>query len=195
MRNLLWDLDYRNGWFRGGENLALDLLQQEDLKQIQPEREFRGVYLPMLYCYRHYLEVSLKFLIEDAHSIIGDSDCVHVKVDLQKEHGLMPLWNEAKRQMVAALGEPPDPTDDTDKQVERLINEFHQFDPRSQTFRYRRDKRGRTQENSIPRTDLEQLVKTMRALRNFFGGVEDCVDQARQYLADLSADVPDETDW
>ena len=187
--NLTWDSNFRDGWFWGGENLARDLLQQPALQQVDPEREFHGVYLPMLYCYRHYLEVSLKFLIEDAHSVTYESDCVDIKIDLQKEHGLMPLWNEAKRQMAAALGEPTDPSDDSDKQVERLINEFHQFDPSSQTFRYRLDKQGRPQEDSIPPTDLEQLIKTMRGLRSYFSGTQDAIEMARRGLEDMESQI------
>jgi hypothetical protein len=163
----MWDARYRDGYFWAAENLARDLLNSEALKREDPDREFLGVHLPMLYCYRHYLEVSLKRLI----FIWAPLSQLNVRKGLDKEHGLEPLWNEAKRHGEEVFG-PPDPNSETDSAVEQCIIAFHELDPTSQTFRYRRDLSGRPHEGQIPPADLQQLMRTMRGLHNYFWSCE-----------------------
>jgi hypothetical protein len=101
--------------------------------------------------------------------------------DVANEHGLMKLWNEARR--LSSLGFPDPPEGDTtDHDVERLINEFNQVDANSQTFRYATDKNGKSIEPRLPEIDLVQLGHTMRKLKSFFDGSMDYAD----HLIDLS---------
>lgn len=186
MEDLHWDYEYRDGYFWAGENLARDLGDRETLEKDGTGRRLDGVYLPMLYCYRHYLEVSLKYMIKILKPLSG----LDAAIDLQKEHGLMPLWNEAKRHMKGTVDAPKGGSDDADKNVERLINEFHRIDASSQTFRYRRDKHDRPQEGSIPSIDLDQLINVMRGLRNYFSHCEERADQAAEYFAETGNDMP-----
>ncbi len=189
MADQQWDYVYREGWFWGGENLARDIIQQEALKELDPERDFYGLYLPMLYCYRHYLEVSLKHFI----SVLDRLSGIAIEIDLTQHHGLMPLWNEAERHAMKVFGELRKGGDNTRKSVERLLNEFHQFDPDSTTFRYRRDKHGRPQEDSIPECDLSELIKVIRGLRNYFQGCEDYLWEMESNMPDYRDEMPNES--
>ncbi|MFH1417471.1 MAG: hypothetical protein ABII12_04195 [Planctomycetota bacterium] len=167
---------HREAWFWAGHNLARDIVQQGELKKWDPTREFRGLLLPMLYCYRHYLELALKHLIEE----LGSLSRFHSTLDLTKTHRLMQLWNAAK-----GLASNLFDDDENDKNVERLLNEFHQFDPSSQTFRYRRDKHGRPHDDSIPSPDLLELIRVMKGLRNYFEHWKDRVWEYRQGIEDV----------
>jgi hypothetical protein len=182
-----WDYAYQQGYFWAGDNLAHDLIDREAIEKAPAGRELYGVDLPMLYCYRHFLEISLKRLIQ----VLVPLTDLDVSSDINKEHGLMPLWNEAKRLMAAAFS-PPSAGDDTEQHVERAINDFHQYDPSSQTFRYRRDTSGKPHEDRLPHADLRQLIKTMRGLHNYFQGCESYADEVRQWQAEQWSDVPRE---
>jgi len=166
------ELAYRDGYYFAAENLAYDLLSADGLKVAQPEREFYGVRLPLLYCYRHYLELALKDQI-DLWSRVSN-----LKRDdrLDTEHGLMRLWNEVKRHQSRATSN-AEKSDETIASVERCLNEFHQYDPTSQSFRYRRGVTGNTHDDQIPETDLCKLIRTMKGLKNFFDVQHDVVEQ------------------
>lgn len=41
-----------------------DLLNREELERSEPRRALDGVHRPLLFCFRHYLKVSLKHQIE-----------------------------------------------------------------------------------------------------------------------------------
>lgn len=174
------DNSFREGWFCSADNLARDIIQQEALKKLDSERAFYGVYIPMLYCYRHYLELALKHLIVKLRSMSG----IGAKLNLNREHGLIRLWNEATHHANDIFGEVDSVVENTDKNVERILNEIHQFDSNSQTFRYHRDKQGRSQDASIPEAYLPELIALMRGLRNYFRAWEDRIWDFRRHQPD-----------
>lgn len=181
------DLASREGWYHAADNLARDIIHQKALKKLDSDRECFGVFLPMLYCYRHYLEVALKHLIEQLDRL----STLDTKVDLQREHGLKQLWNGAKLLAYDVFRWPDPIRDAPDKDVERLLNEFHEFDPTSQTFRYRRDRQERPHDESIPNADLHNLIAVMHGLFNYFSAWEDRIWELEQSLPD-SSDCCDE---
>lgn len=166
------DWAYLDGYFFAAENLAYDLLNAEELKATQREREFYGVGLPMLYCYRHYLELALKDQI-DLWSRVSH---LPRRARLDTTHALMPLWNEVKRHQ-ARTTPGVENGDKTIAGVERSMNEFHQYDPKSQTFRYRLNVAGNKHDDQLPKTDLRNLIRTMRGLKNYFDVQHDVVER------------------
>lgn len=165
---------YRDGYHFAGDVLALRFLEHPD-----PNDTNSGLMYPMLYCYRHFIEISLKALIQVCSKLSGTR--IADSLNLTNEHSLARLWNEANRLSHEAF--PPHPNDaTTDKAVESLINEFNQIDPDSQTFRYDTDKSGKSVIKKLPEVDLQQLITTMAKLKTFFDGCEMYAD----HLIDLS---------
>lgn len=149
------DYRYRAGYYEAAQVLASELA----------ECGHSDLYFPMLYCYRHFLELSVKSLIH-VYARLQDAK---VRISLHREHNLAKLWNEAKRLIQQA--EPNARKDDeTLRNVGRCINELNQVDKNAQLFRYATDNWGDTATTSLPRLELEQLATTMENLHAFFDG-------------------------
>ena len=106
----------REGYYQAAQVLAREL----------GESRYSGLYFPMVYCFRHYVELSLKSLIQ-VYSDLTDEE---VKKKLQKQHGLMRLWNKAK-QLIGKAGPRNRRDDDTLTNVERCITELNTVDESS----------------------------------------------------------------
>lgn len=165
---------YREAYFRAGEILAHAWLEDD-----------RNGYLkyPMLFCFRHFVELSLKAIIEVYCELL---EC-EPGIAVEKAHGPMKLWNEAKRLMDEAV--PNTGTgNETSRNVERCLNELHQVDRDSQLFRYPTSKDGQSVEARLPRVDVDRFFATMRHLEALFFGCQaqaehliGCRDDLRDY--------------
>jgi hypothetical protein len=143
-----------------GYKLAGDVLVQNFLGE--PHDHDNLIY-PILYCYRHYIEVTLKEIVENHGQWVG--------IILQKkDHDLPRLW---KLFFQIALVYHNDPSDEAAVAVSGCIDEFAQVDPGSFAFRYARDKRS---DALIPlefgTIDLVNVLDVMNGLQNFF----ECAD-------------------
>ena len=159
---------FREGYYHAGEFLARQLLDAPSPFQAHP-----GMVFPMLYVYRHYIEISLKALIGVYVGLSGES--VKDGFNPIKEHSLARLWNEVRRLCELAIPASPE-GDTTDVDVGRLINEFNQYDSSSQTFRYDKNRRGESVESSLPEVDLNRLMATMEKLKHYFDGSDAYAD-------------------
>lgn len=167
------DKDQRDGFCFAADNLIRDLLSKAELERRDPKREFHGVLFAALFCYRHYLEVTLKHIISiyAPHS----ADVSQPELDaLRTTHKLMKLWNHVKAMMIEVNGED---YDRHEREVaESVINAFNRVDPNSQAFRYSHDKTGNRTRGGVPNTDLVKLMEGMRSLRMYFDVQDDVLD-------------------
>lgn len=177
------DLDYyyREGYYEAARILATGL----------GESGHSDLYYPMLYCFRHYVELSLKSLLK-VYAKLADEE---VGRKFVKSHALMKLWGEAKRLIDKAASE-----DRKDagrrKAVDRCLNELNDVDELSQTFRYATDTTGNTVEDRLAPVDLPQFTKTMKNLHSFFEGCRDQADGWQEWKDEAEAiarsEMPDE---
>lgn len=131
---------------------------------------------PILFLYRHYIELQLKYFI----STYGH----HAGIQSEwKTHNLTILWRRFKGIFVEFGGEIQDP-DYAYKTVENIVAQFAKVDPGSFSYRYPRDTKG----NPVPidqnNLDLETLKDVMGGLSSYFGGCEghfDSLDSAEPY--------------
>lgn len=168
-----WEYLYREGWYEQASLTAQHLMDDSHL--IRP---FHGLQLPMLYSYRHYLELSLKAIIRD-YSAIAGVPCPQIAGE---SHGLMPLWNKAKPLLKRQFPRSSDPAPQI---VETCLNDFHAIDCSSQTFRYSKDRNGKSTSDVLPKIDVAQLCKTMKNLHSFFDGCSMWVDEALSRKAEM----------
>lgn len=112
---------------------------------------------PIVFCYRHYLELTLKHLIE-LFLQYEESDETYPEI-----HDLSKLWNTVK----ANCYQPAELVSDQEiPNVERLILEFHDFDSRSTAFRY-------AERVELSRIELRNLAEVMEGLANHLEGLTD----------------------
>jgi len=129
-----------DGWMHPLVRIALQrvwklILGELEKRALVPGRRDRhsgaGIALvAVVYCYRHYIEVALKEIVEDHGQWVG--------ITLpKKDHNLRELW---KLFLEIAVAYHNDPSDEAAVAVSDCIDEFAQVDPGSFAFRYARDK-------------------------------------------------------
>lgn len=123
---------------------------------------------PIVFCYRHSLELALKYVI----ATYGRSAGIMPNT---KSHDLDVLWPVCRRVI-----EHFDRTHDNPdlNAVEECVAEFAKIDAGSYTFRYPTNTKGEAIEIDLPPVDLVKLRETMEAIHNFFTGVDGYIDNA-----------------
>lgn len=131
-------IDYVTGVekFHGqGYRRAVEVLLEHFLRDIVGtsfDRDF--LILPILYLFRHYLELRLKDIIVYGRIILGQT------YQQPWGHELDKLWQDCKPICEGVLGKAYSESLD---EVERCVQEMTWLDPNSEHFRYPRDKYGK----------------------------------------------------
>ena len=153
---LLWD-----GYLAAGDGL-IQLCQTKGY-----EHERHTVIYPILFNYRHGLELALKWVI----LMYGGEGVSGVRND----HDLWNLWRRC-REIIEATGPAETETDDA---VEQVIKDFHDLDQAGINLRYGWGKGGR--EIKLPQhvIDLENLRDVMEGIASYFSGLDGWLDDLR----------------
>jgi len=135
-----------------GYKAAADLM----VEKAETDHSMRGTLVfPIIFNYRQFLELSLKFQLDEYGPARGIKP-------IWNTHNLATLWSEFLV-MLEHYGT-PDP-DEADPVVGEIILEFAKIDPRSYAYRYPVDLRG----NPIP---IEYSVLHLPTLADVMEGVE-----------------------
>ncbi len=128
---------------------------------------------PAVFLGRHALELMLKSLLLALGSLHQEDP----PKDAYTSHKLMDLWNDVKPQL-NALGITDD--SETETHFERSLSDLHKIDPRSFTFRYRTDNKGRLSlPSSLDRIALDKFSLVLCGLMSYLNAAYDAVDQFR----------------
>lgn len=129
-----------------------------------------GVYVdalifPLGYCIRHFVELSLKSAIRDAHGLRGES------VRINKSHRLVDIWRDFERAC------------SHDRRLLRhltvlkpLVDSVHAVDPTGQAFRYHVSASGHVHLGDTAVIHLRSLEKTFVALRRALDELDNKLD-------------------
>jgi hypothetical protein len=120
---------------------------------------------PVLFCYRHYLELMLKQLLRDARRLYDVEDD-----SIPGAHSLIALWDKLEPLM---LKHTPDPT--TYANVRASLARFDHLDPRSDSYRYPVDKQGDPHLKGLHNVDLGQVSAVIERLAGFLDGASTAV--------------------
>lgn len=172
----------REGYYRAGEILASRLEQSPRVWDVWP-----GIVYPMLHCFRHYVEISLKDLIRE-YAEVSDEP---IRIRLESEHNLMNLWNELRHHLGKGMSRWAG-VEQAEEHVGRCINELNLIDPSSQTFRYATDKSGISTTSRVPTVELRQLMQTMARLRHYFVDLDLEAEVLADQMAAYLESMPDE---
>lgn len=122
---------------------------------------------PMVFLYRHCLELRLK------ETIILGQRLIAVDQKVLESHKLDELWTPC-RKIIEKIGESGFWPKDSAKKlnsVEKLVNEFYDKDPDNINFRYPVTRRRRGNQPTLPhlnRVGVRNLCKVMQRLDSFF---------------------------
>jgi hypothetical protein len=116
---------------------------------------------PIIFQYRHYIELRLKQLVALGRGLTGDRG---------KEawgHSLLELWKMVRPllEKIEAHG----PKEDLEA-VEEIVNQFDQVDRTGESFRYAQDTKGKNPLAGITHINLRNLRDVMKGITAFFEG-------------------------
>ncbi|WP_102227148.1 hypothetical protein [Acidimangrovimonas sediminis] len=153
---LLWD----------GYLSAADGLVQMCLSEGYGHERHTVIY-PILFNYRHGLELAMKWVV----LMYGGTGISGVQVG----HNLWQLWKECRR-----IIEETGPTEkDVDDAVEQVIKDYHELDKSGVNLRYGWGKDGHEIKLPDRMIDLENLRDVMEGIANYFGGLDGWLDDQR----------------
>jgi hypothetical protein len=144
---------------------------------------------PLMYLYRHYLELMIKRLIELGRALDSNRD----PCGYPGRHELNVLWRDARpliEKYAYRLGESRADLDS----VGAVVEEFARIDPTGEVFRYsetRFNKGKGTREKTLPaplHLSLDQVAGVMKRLDGFFVGVESVMDELLQFQPDVNSE-------
>ena len=128
---------------------------------------------PIIFNYRHYLEISLKYLLATYGPTVGVEPNWH-------SHNLATLWGSVL-EMLDMYGT-TDP-DEADPIVGGIILEFAKIDPASYAYRYPVDKQGKLLPVAQSDLHLPTLADVMNAVSGYLDGCDAYLDNLRSASA------------
>ena len=151
---------------------AADILV-EYIKKSNRNLEF--IVYPIVFLYRHYLELQLKMIIKDGYQLLS------LDKDYSKCHKLDELWNDCK-----IIFKKIWPKGDKEhlEAMDDYINEFCQVDPTSTEFRYPVRRNGKDTLQNLNSINLDHLSKVMKSIENFIGGIHEAISIELEIIRD-----------
>jgi len=147
--------------------------------QIEAEhRDHDLMVFPIVYLYRHYLELAVKGLIQQAQKLLGDT------VKVPAKHTLVELWTTC-----SALLERVSPGDSIEerRQIGRLLLEFASVDPTSTGFRYPMDTRGNPSLTGLRQVNIPNVRDVVRKIALILDGAQAQMAHYADCLSDYLA--------
>ncbi len=155
---------YANSYFDSANALY------EKIKQSSGDyRVIDGLGLAICFCYRHYVELELKYL----HVKYGVKTEEGYKILLGIGHSLVKIWEETKP-TIEYLHKRVGSSVDLDA-IEHYIRAVHDFDSSSMSMRYPVEKNGKPMKPET-RLDLPNLVNRMNELKDAFDKLDYEID-------------------
>lgn len=147
-----------------------------------------AVVLPILFLWRHFLELTLKTLLMDLMSYNRGG-----AGPIRATHRLDYIWRDVRKELVLFAGGKREPELEA---IDAVIGEFMKHDPKGIDFRYATDISGNPTQKTLPRLiNLKKLDHVMRGVANFLEGSCSMLDAAaenrREYEAYMNDFVPD----
>lgn len=140
------------------------------------------LFMPMCYMYRNAVELGLKrLIIEDSHIERKRS----LKIIQKKKHSILGLWNSIVDEIKEYSDAPDD--DSTIDDANKYIQTFHNFDQRSDLFRYPCNKNMETYFVANKDFDIENVSSCFQELCNFLDGVDGMLTEIKDYEAEMAS--------
>jgi len=175
---------YSDQWgaYTYGYKWAIDVLLKEAKDGLHPTDVH---YYPIIYVFRHYLEIKLKELTKNLHNYM------HQEEKFNRGHEIAMLWGDCKKLLIEFSeigGEKIGKEDLADfRFIEGFIKEISIIDPKSESFRYPVDRAGNS---SIDKTtvgiiDMDHFADIATWMSDYFEGISIAIDQIHQQRCEV----------
>jgi hypothetical protein len=165
-----------------GYKRAADILI-ERIKQNEFTFDINTLVFPIVFLYRHYLELILKSIIKEGYAVIGE------RKNVPEHHNLYKLWNKANELRIKANIEIKNKDRDI---VFSCIDDFSKIDPFSEAFRYptKKKRKGKLETEStlpsdLPYLDLRSFSETINNISKILEHIDSMMhielDQKREF--------------
>lgn len=173
---------YRNSYER-----AVDVLYEEACRSSRRD----SLVLPLMFLWRHLIEVSLKDLIREARELFFEEPS-KPEAEAMRKHDLTALWRLAIPHVKLLGCNAPELSN-----LENIFNEIHEADPYADGFRYPFGRDGRTKNlERLPETmDLGQMNDSLRGALNFLSAGFSEVQRRRDFFSDYEIEMAREYGW
>ena len=135
---------------------------------------------PFLMCWRHYIELQLKVLIQLLHQYEREDD------ELRKTHKIDQLWQIARPLLENSF---PNEAGDELDHTERILMQLSSLDPTSEHFRYPVRNDGTATLPALDRVHLRQIHEAMEGVASFLDaadtGIRAMIDARNEYEEEI----------
>jgi hypothetical protein len=180
------DLPYLEGYRRGARTLA------EHVCKNLVDQDF--LVYPIVYLYRHHVELSLKRLIVVAANLAEEELDHQTSKNLEK-HRLDQLWADLKRLLTPERSgvEIDQPESDG---IGSYIKQLSTIDPEAHAFRYARDKKGKISLDQAPEyINIAAFAELMERLCTSLAGLDSYFDHLIEVRGEMAADAAGNADF
>jgi hypothetical protein len=169
LRNGRWRL-YTDGYKRAG-----DILASRAKEEFAPDE----LLYPILFLYRHYLELELKGLV--AYSSRLTEERIELTGLCKENHNLSKLWQMLEKNLGVLHLNPEMVT-----AAEAWVHELHKVDTESQAFRYPFDRKDQQTMCGLDAVNIQNLSEKMTSLRNLMSVMFETIGEALDYQNEVN---------
>lgn len=127
---------------------------------------------PILFLYRHYLEIRIKEIIQQGNRLLrGKAPAPH-------GHRLINLWEACSRIITKVW--PEEESGESVRSINRCIRELSRVDPTSEAFRYSRLRKGRKSLAGITHINVRHVRDVMAEVSRLLDGASLGISEYRQ---------------
>ncbi len=130
---------------------------------------------PIIFLYRHYLELQLKMIIKDGYQLL------YMNKDYAKCHKLDELWSDCKIIITKIW---PEGDKEPLEAMDDYISQFCQVDPLATDFRYPVRRNGTDSLESLNFINLSHLSEVMNSIENFICSIHEAISIELEIIRD-----------
>ena len=160
------------------------------LKDIIMEKKTQNLFMPMCYLYRNAVELGLKRLIAEDSSM-GSYEAL--KITQKKKHSIVGLWNSIAQEL-KKHAKTPDEISALDTAQEYILA-FHNFDQRSDRFRYPCSKDLDSYFLAEKKFDIDNVASCFEELCNFLDATDDMLGTIKDCESEAIAEATPYSDY
>lgn len=153
--------------YTDGYRLAGDILSRHVKRS---KRDQDTLIYPIVFLYRHHLELRLKEIVKDGCALYGEK-IPSFKKGILKGHDLEKLWKVSVDILTLYYDQNLKEDLEAFLRIEECIMQFHKVDSGSFAFRYATDKKGRFSAENVSHINIAQLQFQFSRLGRFLDAV------------------------
>jgi len=136
------------------------------------------VRLPMLFLYRHYIELRLKGLYTLYNNVHGDESSNKKTLN---NHKISHIWEELQKLIVKQFTNKEDLDPDLFESIDLVVFSFSKYDDSAQFFRYDKNNKGKPHLSLNFMIDYEKLSSAIDSADDSFDAFEYILNPPNQY--------------